>query len=161
MYKARLVAQGFTQQAGIDFIDTFSHVAKLTTVRLILSIAAQKHWHFVQLDINNAFLNGELFEEVYMQLSKGYPIKGENLVCKLNKSLYGLRQTSIQWFHKFSSTITQHGFVKSSGDHSLFSMGYSTSLVILLVYVDDIIYLWVHTRLRSKKYIISFNKVSN
>lgn len=87
-YKARLVAQAFIQQVGMDFLDTFSHVAKLTTVRILLFIAAQKQWKFIQLDINNAFLNGDLDDEVDMKLPQGYPIQGENLICKLNKSLY-------------------------------------------------------------------------
>lgn len=76
-----MVAKGYKQQAGIDFLDTYSPVAKLTIVRVLLAIAAQQKWHLMQLDINVAFLNGDLFEEVYMQLSIGYHIKGENLVC--------------------------------------------------------------------------------
>lgn len=76
----------------MDFTDTFSPVAKLTTVRVYLSIAAVKGWYLLQLDINNAFLNGDLFEEVYMDPPPGYTHKCDQLVCRLNESIYGLRQ---------------------------------------------------------------------
>lgn len=82
-YKARLVVKGYTQQAGIDFIGTFSSNAKLTIVRVLLSIAAIKGWTMLHLDVNNAFLNGDLFEEVYMDLPLGFKVQGENLICRL------------------------------------------------------------------------------
>jgi hypothetical protein len=138
-YKARLVAKGFTQTEGVDFFETFSLVAKLTTLRLLLSLATTNNWMLQQLDINNAFLHGDLHEEVYMKPPPGLPLPRPNLVCRLHKSLFGLRQASRQWNQKLTKAIKILGYRQSNADPSLFVRSRPSSFTALLVYVDDII----------------------
>lgn len=123
--KARLVILGCRQREGIDYEQTFAPVAKLTTVRTLLVVATQANWIVCRMDVKNAFLHGDLMEDVYMRVPAGYQGPGKKIevgqhtyhdrqvVCKLNKSLYGLKQAPRQWFAKSSQALKHFGFTQS------------------------------------------------
>ena len=138
-YKARLVVLGNKQQYGLDYDETFAPVAKMTTVRTILALAASQSWPLHQMDVKNAFLHGDLKEEVYIKLPNGMPTPSPNTVCKLKRSLYGLKQAPRVWFEKFRSTLLVFEFTQSQYDPSLFLQRTPKGIVVLLVYVDDIV----------------------
>lgn len=97
------MANGFTQLEGVDYSETLSPIVKMTNVRLVLAVASTHNWHIQQLDVNNVFLRGDLREEVYMKIPPGFIVSSPNKVCKLQKSLYGLKQVSRQWNAKLMS----------------------------------------------------------
>ncbi|GKB19653.1 ribonuclease H-like domain-containing protein [Tanacetum coccineum] len=139
-YKARLVANGSSQQLGVDFDETFSPVVKPATIRTVLSLAVSRKWPIHQLDVKNAFLNGDLSETVYMHQPPGFvDARFPNHVCRLQRSLYGLKQAPRAWFQRFAGYATRAGFYHSRCDSSLFLYRHGSQVAYLLIYVDDII----------------------
>ncbi|WVZ52525.1 hypothetical protein U9M48_003573, partial [Paspalum notatum var. saurae] len=136
-YKARLVARGFQQEHGRDYDETFAPVAHVTTDRALLAVASIREWSISQLDVKNVFLNGELREEVYMQPPPGYSVP-EGMVCRLRRSLYGLKQALRAWFQRFVSMVIAAGFSASAHDPALFAHTLSRGRTFLL-YVNDMI----------------------
>lgn len=138
-YKARLVAKGFHQIEGIDYNESFSPVAKLVTIRVLLAVATARKWAIHQIDINNAFLHGFLEEKVYMLPLQGYSNAKAGQVCKLHRSLYGLKQAGRQWNIELCCKLQDYGFVQSTSDHCLYLKYTDNDFIALLVYVDDIL----------------------
>ena len=138
-YKARLVAKGYSQVAGVDFNETFAPVAKFSTIRCILALGAIMDLEMHQMDVKTAFLNGDLEEDIYMDQPQGF-VQG-NMVCKLKKSLYGLKQSPRAWYECIHAFFVKEGLVRSHADHSLYVVQSSTHIVIVIIYVDDLIIL--------------------
>jgi hypothetical protein len=139
-FKARLVVKGYAQTYGIDYEETYSPVAKMTTVRTIIAMAAAKGWSLHQMDVNNVFLHGDLQEEVYMEQPLGYVDQtNPNLVCRLKKTLYGLKQTLRAWSDKIRQYLVTSGFQTSNANISLYVKKTDHGIVVIVIYVDDLI----------------------
>ncbi|PKU62268.1 Retrovirus-related Pol polyprotein from transposon TNT 1-94 [Dendrobium catenatum] len=139
-YKARLVALGNGQQFGENYTETFSPVAKMPTIRLLLTLALNRQWDILQLDVSNAFLHGDLTEDIYMKQPQGFVDPNQpTAVCKLHKSLYGLKQAPRQWFQKLTDFLQHRGFRFSHFDPSLLLFIKNRIQIYFLTYVDDII----------------------
>jgi transposase InsO family protein len=138
-YKARLVAKGFTQIHGVDYFSTYSPVAKLSSFRAILAIAARNDWEIESFDFNGAYLNGELDdgEEIYMQPPPGYESGAAGTVKRLHKSLYGLKQAGRKWYDALCRVLTDLGFEVSQADPGVFHARVEGHILILAVHVDD------------------------
>jgi hypothetical protein len=131
------VAKGYIQKEGEDYFDTYSPVARLTTICVLLSLATSHGLLIHQMDVKTAFLNGELEKEIYMDQPDGFVAKGQGKVCKLLKSLYGLKQAPKQWHEKFDKILTSACFVVNEADKCVYYRYGGGNGVILCLYVDD------------------------
>ena len=140
-YKARLVAEGFNQKFGLDYEERFSPVVRFESIRTVIALGAQHNLQLHQMDVSTAFLNGTLHDEVYLQQLEGFIEKEkEHLVCCLNKSIYGLKQSSRCWNQALDSQLKKMNFKPASGDPCIYSLtGSAKEMFLVAVYVDDLI----------------------
>ncbi|WJZ95165.1 hypothetical protein VitviT2T_013955 [Vitis vinifera] len=139
-YKARLVAKGFTQKEGIDYKETFSPVSSKDSFRIIMALVAHYDLELHQMDVKTTFLNGNIDETINMvQLENFESNDSKQLVCRLKRSIYGLKQASRQWYRKFDQVITSFGFKENTVDQCIYLKFSGSKFIILVLYVDDIL----------------------
>ena len=140
-YKVKLVVKGFRQKKGVDFNEIFSPVVKMSSIRIMLSLAATLDLEVEQMDVKTTFFHDNLEEEIYMKHPDGFLIEGkEYYVCRLKKSIYYLKQASRQWYKKFESFMCEQRYKKTTFDHCVFVKSFSNNdFIILLLYVDDML----------------------
>ena len=141
-YKARVVAQGFSQTPGVDFNETFVPVTRLGTIRSLLAMGVKRNMSIHQMDVTNAFLNGNLKEDIYMRQPEGFEEPSrEDQLCHLHKSLYGLKQSPHCWYEQLSTQLECTGFKQRKADPCLFYKWENGRLTVISIYVDDLILL--------------------
>ena len=139
--KARLVAQGYSQQEGIDYTETFAQVAILEAIRLLLSYVVNRGIILYQMDVKSAFLNGVILEEVFVKQPLGFEdLKHPDHVCKLKKSLYGLKQAPRAWSDRLSNFLIENDFKRGQVDTTLFRGTLEKDILVVQIYIDDIIF---------------------
>jgi hypothetical protein len=139
-YKARLVAQGFTQRYGIDYDETYSPVSSMSSFRLLYAIAIKKGWQVEQMDVRTAYLNGKLEEDIYMEVPEGFSDHGDkNKVCHLERSIYGLKQSGRCWNTELNTRLTDCGWKRSRKDSCVYYQHSLDGMAFLIVYVDDLV----------------------
>jgi hypothetical protein len=137
-YKGRFVAKGYSQRPGFDYNEVFAPTVRNTTIRTVIALAAIEDLHLQTVDISNAFLKGELEEEIYMEQPEGFREFGPEYVCKLQKSIYGLKQASRQWNKKLHATLVSMGFIRLESDRSVYIYTKNGVRIIVPIFVDDI-----------------------
>jgi hypothetical protein len=138
-YKARFVARGFSQKEGIDYEETFAHVARYTLIRTIIALANKMKWKLHHMDVKTSFLNGVIEEEVYIEQPQGFEVEDRRShVCRLKKSLYRLKQDPRAWYGHIDRFLTILGFTKSKENSNLYFKIMDNEPTILLLYVDDL-----------------------
>src|ERR1044072_3169604 len=139
-YKAHLVAKGYTKKEGIDFKETFSPVSSKDSFRTIMALVAHYDLELHQMDVKTAFLNGNIDETIYMVQPENF-VSGDpkNTVCKLTKSIYGLKQASRQWYHKFHEVVLSFGFEVNNGEDCVYHKFSGSKYIFLVLYVDAIL----------------------
>ncbi|GKE38737.1 retrotransposon protein, putative, ty1-copia subclass [Tanacetum coccineum] len=144
-YKACLVSKGYTQTLGINYKETFSPVANIRAIRILIAIAAYYDYKIWQMDVKTAFLNGYLNEEVYMEQPKGFVnLKYPKRVCKLKHSIYRLKQSSRQWNKRFDDEIKKFGFTQNANVTCVYLKASGSNVTFLILYVDDILIMGNH-----------------
>lgn len=138
IYKARLVVRGFEQKPGIDYFETYAPVISKSSLRLVLAFIIQKNLKIYALDVKTAFLNGDLQETIYMEQPIGFNNNSGN-VCKLLKSLYGLKQVPRQWFKKFTDFIIRLNFQQLNCEACIFVRRSKQCKIVIVLYVDDLL----------------------
>ncbi len=142
-FKARLVAQGYHQRVGIDCNEIYAPVCRMVSQRILLATAAERNWTVMQMDVVTAFLQSRVQEDVYVKQAPGYeardPVSGELQVMKLKKSLYGLRQSPLNWFNTINDKLQSIGFKPTGSDPCMYIHGSCEDYVMMTLYVDDIL----------------------